>query len=649
MTPEQIQEIRKQYGYNPSTINLSSQDPQQSEDTNKRLQTILGNTETSSESSPNLLQTIAGGILKGSSRAGQTFGAGAIAAKENINKPFLGALSGDFQKSYQDASKLYDKSGELLGNTLFGEPVKPAQNLEQAAGDAIQTAANFIPGSGIAKNVAGLTGSKIAGNVVAGLATGYGMDVGSSMSNNESVKDTLTPGAGTVIGGAIPTLAPFLTGAGRAISKTGAKLVDAVIPTSSREATILQSYRAENPFFTRVADVLKGTEKAPQTAAKTTVETTAGQLFPGLFGTKSQIGVQAKRASNSLWNDLIKPSLDNSGTKVDLPTYFNTIEEQIIKDNPEIARQKALLEALQSVKDDYKGIQTVDLSKLQELKEGWAQFVPQKYYNGKDIAGATGEVNALLADQARNTIYDALGKDVKQAYFDYGNLKGLQELGKTAMTGQKLKGGAGSFITELLSEAVTPVATVAGQTLYRVGKGIEFIGKTGARFLNEALGTEDNALNQEAKAPIKTQSSQTPKIINNISNIDSSIAPTVNKSSGKLGGFAQFLKETPDGKLKGKILPDDADAVVDFANVVNGEDKVNDATYLAMRKEIKGIAKTYGVKGKTDREIVDALQKKIYNDYHKFPGFTELGLLPKLAIGTAIGAGGIKIATSKNK
>ena len=128
------------------------------------------------------------------------------------------------------------------------------------------------------------------------------------------------------------------------------------------------------------------------------------------------------------------------------------------------------------------------------------------------------------------------------------------------------------------------------------------------------------------------------------------IPQTAKKASGKkMSGFTQLVKETPEGKLKGKILPEDADAVVDFADVVNGESKVADDTYLAMRKEIKGIAKQYNIKAKTDRELVDKLARKIYNDYEKFPGFADLGFLPKLAVGTAVATGALKAGVEYKK
>lgn len=240
--------------------------------------------------------------------------------------------------------------------------------------------------------------------------------------------------------------------------------------------------------MSRVSEVLKGTAKAPSIAGKTAVTTTAGQKVSGLFGTKAQIGIQARRASDSLWKDVINPRLKSSGQAVDMDGFFAKVEQDIISKTPEISRQKSLLEALKAYKEDYAGIKAVGLEQLQKYKEGWAKFVPEKAYKGKPIGGAFNDVRNELANEARTTIYSQLGDDVKQAYFDYGNLKGLQEMGQVAMTGAKFKGGAGSFMSELVSQAVTPIATVGGQAIYRVGKGVEFIGNIGAKNVGQALG-----------------------------------------------------------------------------------------------------------------------------------------------------------------
>lgn len=443
----------------------------------------------------------------------------------------------------------------------------------QITGEALKTASYLFPYGKVA-GLAGKAVGKIGGNVISGATGGYLADVGYGLTEGETTGEALTPGAGTAIGAAIPLVGPTLRGTGRAVSKLGEKTVETVIPVSKREASILQTYKANNPFFKRVADVLQGTEQAPTTAGKTATRTTAGQTLPGLFGTKSQIGVQAKRAKDSLWKDVIQPRLRASEQAVDLDGFFAKVEDDIIKSNPELSRQKSLLEALNAVKEDYAGTKAVSLEGLQKLKEGWAKFVPDKAYQGKPIGGAFNDVRNQLADEARQTIYSQLGDDVKQAYFDYGNLQGLTEMGKVSMTGQKLKGGTGGLLSELLSQTITPIGTVGGQAVYRLGKGIEFVGNLGAKNLGEALGVNlkfpgDMAvddisktvkkakslpnkqggfikLGQDAKAPMATQANQTTRMTPNTSNIPKSSPKTSTKSIDPLINEAKKYKSAEE-------------------------------------------------------------------------------------------------------
>ena len=178
---------------------------------------------------------------------------------------------------------------------------------------------------------------------------------------------------------------------------------------------------------------------------------------------------------------------------MDLNDFFKEAEEQIIKNNPEKSMQKSLLEALESFKDDYKNTKTATMEELQKFKEGWAKFIPEKVYRGKPIAGSANNVKDTLADISRNKIYNALGPEAKQAYFDYGNLKGIQELGQKAMTGGGLKGGFGSFWSTIGEMALTPVGTIGGQVIYRVGKvvgkGVELIGRPGLLFVKNLFAS----------------------------------------------------------------------------------------------------------------------------------------------------------------
>jgi hypothetical protein len=55
------------------------------------------------------------------------------------------------------------------------------------------------------------------------------------------------------------------------------------------------------------------------------------------------------------------------------------------------------------------------------------------------------------------------------------------------MTGAGMKGGAGSWLNTVKEMAVVPIGTVGGQTIYKVGQGIELFGKPGAKTVADLL------------------------------------------------------------------------------------------------------------------------------------------------------------------
>jgi len=220
------------------------------------------------------------------------------------------------------------ESQKILGIDV--EAQKGVGGGRQIAGEALKTASYLFPYGKVAKGAGSLVGSKIAGNVASGVAGGYTADVGYNLTDEEkTVGESFVPGAGTIIGSAVPLVGPTVRGAGRLTKKTGERIVDVVIPASKREAQILQTYRANNPFLKRIGDVLSNIDSSPTTAGKTVARTKAGQTIPGLFGTKSQIGVQAKRATKTLWEDVISPKLKESGQAVDLDGFFSKVQDDI--------------------------------------------------------------------------------------------------------------------------------------------------------------------------------------------------------------------------------------------------------------------------------------------------------------------------------
>lgn len=138
------------------------------------------------------------------------------------------------------------KVGELIGNqaakgnlgtfaqkVLVGRDLSPAEEKlvgagptgKQVAGSVAQAGLNFLP---IGKIAGGLkaatplarlgTAGKIASNVVTGAGAGYGYDVASGLAAGK--EKPFAPGAGTVIGGAIPLVGPALKTVGRVAGET---------------------------------------------------------------------------------------------------------------------------------------------------------------------------------------------------------------------------------------------------------------------------------------------------------------------------------------------------------------------------------------------------------------------------------------------
>ena len=265
-------------------------------------------------------------------------------------------------------------------------------------------------------------------------------------------------------------------GAGETVSKLG-------IHVSAKEAPLLQAYKARFPLAQRITAVLKGERLvAKPVLARETA------LKQGISGTETMIGVQAKRGANRLWQEVITPALKGSKVQINMKDFVDDIGKQIGKVG-DPSRQKELLKALEAFRADFSKVGKISLEQLKKFKEGWTKFLPDKVFQGKPIAGSFREIQNIASQLARNKIYDAVDDvSIKAAYLDYGNLKGLQALGQKALTGAKFKGGAGSFVHGVIDMALTPIASVGGLTLYKAGKGLEFVGSAGLKTVGQIFG-----------------------------------------------------------------------------------------------------------------------------------------------------------------
>lgn len=293
-------------------------------------------------------------------------------------------------------------------------------------------------------------------------------------------------GAGAVkaVGKAADVAAPVINATGRAVKATGEGAYGLTVPPSEATSMAVQAYKAKAPSLTaRIQDMLVGdTEGKPITEANTAARR-------GLAGTEQELGVQAKRVSDQIWNNEIQPKLAKVKGQVNMQNFISDLRNDIIKKTPELNRKKALLEGLDAFSENYGKVNRINLEKLQQYKEGWAKFIPEATYKGKPIGSALKDVQNLAAQKARGVIYKYVGKEGQQAYIDYGNLKSIMESGVKSASGDLAKKSLGRDVWQfIMDKAVTPIATVAGKVLYKTGEGMELVGNKGAKNVADVVG-----------------------------------------------------------------------------------------------------------------------------------------------------------------
>lgn len=276
---------------------------------------------------------------------------------------------------------------------------------------------------------------------------------------------------------------PLMQAMGRALKGAGESAYGLTVIPEETTKMAVQAYQANQPsLISRVKGLFtgEGVGNKPITEANT-----AARL--GLAGTEWELGVQAKQASGKIWQDVIKPKLASVKGKVNMKSYFDELEKQIIKDTPELGRRKALLEGLEAFKEDFKNVNNISLEKLQEYKEGWAKFIPEATYKGKPIGSALKDVKNMAAEKARKVIYNNIGEDGKQAYIDYGNLKSIMESGIKTGKDPATRSISRNIWEAVMNKAITPTATFGGKVLYKTGEGLELIGNKGAKTVKDIV------------------------------------------------------------------------------------------------------------------------------------------------------------------
>lgn len=293
---------------------------------------------------------------------------------------------------------------------------------------------------------------------------------------------TLAKGATTAIK---QTGAKTARGVGGATKATGEKLYQSAITPTVQEAERILVSKASQPSITSevfgAGDLVRETPiPMPRTRATTALE-------KGIAGTETSIGVQAKKVADNLWKKTIAPALDKAEGIVTKDELFAPILKRI-DETVEPSRKKAFQDAFEALQEDYAKVGQFTLKEAQNIKSSLDEFTPSKVFKGQEVANEFRMLQNDMANAIRQKIYNSIDDiDIKQAYRDYGNLVELQKIGVKAISETGLKGGFGGFWSTIWDTATTPIKTIGGKVLYKVGDKLQFVGDKNIKTFGEFL------------------------------------------------------------------------------------------------------------------------------------------------------------------
>jgi hypothetical protein len=337
---------------------------------------------------------------------------------------------------------------------------------------------------------------------------------------------------------------------GQGVSKVGEKVFKSAYTPTADEARLLQGNQAKVKFLKQeLAKTTKGTKEFTEVSkqlddaikAKPVISSDTA-LRKGIAGTEKQIGVQSNVEKLDLWKNKIEPALKNSKETITKDELFAKAAKRVAEE-VEPSRKADFQRAFESLQDDYKDFSGTDMIKANQIKTSLDKFTPSKIFKGQDVASEVKTLKADMADAIRDKTRESITKigdqSTQAAYRDYSNLKELEKVGIKALTTAGKKGGFGNFWTTVYEQATTPVKTIGGKVLYRVGNKLEFIGEKGVETLGEHLE------NIGAVATLKSSLAAADKQAGFVKN---PLAQNMNPVAPKAGSTEQLLESATGWK-----------------------------------------------------------------------------------------------------
>lgn len=226
------------------------------------------------------------------------------------------------------AKGIADEFGATIAQA-FAKPSEKARvdfpSFQDVAGSAIQTGANLIPG---------VEEGGLLAKTAAGLGTGYAMDVGSKLQNNE--ENPLSPGVATAVGGLIPgagavakpataIVGRLLKGLGSGLSGVSSKTIEDIVnnpQVAQRASQQLAKQGNSGVLENNARTIVNGISKVRQEARKS---------YGDALG-----ALKEEDINPTTFRQNIQPVLDKVGSVLDPKTNTRTLN------NVEFSEQKNL-------------------------------------------------------------------------------------------------------------------------------------------------------------------------------------------------------------------------------------------------------------------------------------------------------------------
>jgi hypothetical protein len=260
---------------------------------------------------------------------------------------------------------------------------------------------------------------------------------------------------------------------GTGLKATARGVTGLTLRPSPQTANKIIAFKAQVPELDAIEKIMK----APITPAQTATE-------KGISGiTESSIGIQAQRIKNNLYKNKIKPTLENSTETITKEELFKPIEDKIASTVSD-AQKKELIDTYNILKKEYKNTDSWNMLSADKLKDELDATLPEKIFRGKPVSSAYQELSFDMANAIREKIANVFRDvELKKDYYDYGNLKEISNLGSKAVsTGVKIES-----LRNLFKMLVTPISSVGGKYLYKLGNAFEFIADKGVKTFGEYL------------------------------------------------------------------------------------------------------------------------------------------------------------------